>query len=209
MSTERPHELARRDSSPSSRRSGGAEMETRELFWQNVMRELLTTLSTMTVQRHASPYDPEAERLAKETFDGRLAVVTRLGQRIPIAEVHPLFACSVPDGDAERALSMAVQCTIFQFRTPSGEVHTLPLSEIRGFHALTGELIERIERLRQLREKGRKGAPSDQPFGFAAFTSSARAQLEETHQSETGPPGEGFPRLHPPVGPGLAPDEEE
>ncbi len=145
----------------------------RELFWHNVMREMLTSLSVMAMNRSQQPYDPAMEKAMRETFDGRLAIITTFGARIAIAEVHPVFACSVPSSQADRDRSAAVQCTVFQIRTPNGESHTLPLHEIRGFHALTDELMQQIEQMALLHQQG-QGPESQEPFGFAAFTSLGR-----------------------------------
>jgi hypothetical protein len=102
-----------------------------------------------------------------------LAVVTREGQRVPISSVFPLFACAIDTSSPdERTLAMAVECTVFQVRTPGGEVYTLPLSEIRSFHALTPGLMNQLE---QAAERARPlGEEAALPFGFAAFTSLVR-----------------------------------
>src|SRR5262249_26023688 len=129
-------------------------LAARELFWHNVMREILTSLSMVSASGSAPPAtspasasapEPPAHRARaggtdqrrRQLFNGRLAVLTKGGERIPIAEVFPLLACGIPTADTERELSIAVECTVFQVRTPGGEVYTLPLHEIRGFHALT------------------------------------------------------------------------
>lgn len=146
----------------------------RELFWQNVMREMLTSLSVLTASkesRHSAATDATGQPLRPDMFDGRLAVFTALGQRIPIAGVYPLFACGIQTSDADKALSMAVECTVFQIHTPGGEVFTLPLHEIRSFHSLSEELIE------QLKHAGGGEEPQQEPFGFAAYTSLARTNL--------------------------------
>lgn len=174
----------------------GGVLSSRELFWQNVMREILSSLAMLCAQRPRGPNgeplpsapggaEPGAE-LASETgekaeepfpeemFDGRLAVITTQSQRISIADVLPLFACSIPT-PGERALVFAVECTVFQIRTPSGEVFTLPLSELREFHSLTPELMKRLEGAAR-RQARVRGVRQDEriPFGFAAFTSLAR-----------------------------------
>lgn len=145
----------------------------RDLFWQNVMREILTTLSvaagsggrlspTPTGAAHSpAPVGP--------MFDGRLALITVTGQRIPIADIFPVFACSVASSPGRRSLSGDVQCTVFQVRTPTGEIFTLPVSEIRAFHSLSQELIESLE----ARAAASATEPDETkaPFGFAAFTS--------------------------------------
>lgn len=200
---------------------------TRDLFWQNIVREMLTGLAVLADQRrseilaamHASlgqvrvggaliTTSPElaptvvegsggADRAADGDgeedengeggmlagahpslpLDGRVAVLTRGGERIPIADVRPMLACSVPGTDAERALSIDVQCTIFQIVAPSGEVFTLPLQEIRALHAISEELMDRLKSAarRQDEGAGRSGDdPDSKPFGFAAFTSLAQ-----------------------------------
>ncbi|MBX3359219.1 MAG: hypothetical protein KF745_12420 [Phycisphaeraceae bacterium] len=125
----------------------------RELFWHNVVREMLTALSMMQGTR-------------PELFDGRTAVLTRQGERIPIAEIFPLFACGIPGTPAVREASVAVECTVFRLKTPGGEVFTFPVSEIRGLHSLTPELVQQLEQAALSDET--IGGPSG-PFGFAAF----------------------------------------
>lgn len=171
----------------------------REIFWHNVIREMLTALSAMVIERHLSPYDPATEQEVQSTFDGRLAVITTLGQRIPIAEVHPLFACSVPTNARSRALSMEVQCTVFQIRTPTGEIYTLPLHEIRSFHALTPELMTQIQQAAH--NQSRFPGDEQEPFGFAAYTSLANAEMARQEDNQTTSHHEQLG--HPPIGPGL------
>jgi hypothetical protein len=168
---------------PTSAASGGATelpvamtpeaaLALRELFWHNVIREMLSGLAS---QQEAHP----------ELFDGRFAVLTRGStggqpERIPIGGVTPMFACSVPGSSAERDASQIVQCSVFQVRTPMGEVFTLPLMEIRAIHALTPELIEKLQQAAEAiasTQSGRGGAgaggsdddPGSRPFGLAAF----------------------------------------
>ncbi|MAY74287.1 MAG: hypothetical protein CMJ31_06095 [Phycisphaerae bacterium] len=165
----------------------------REVFWHNVMREILSGLAAAAASS-AGRLSATASGAAtggspvSELFDGRLAVMTRLGQRIPIADVVPMFACSIrtnPDGSRmsanERMLSNDVQCTIFQIRTPTGEVYTLPVHEIVSFHTLSEQLIKRLEEAAE--EAATLGAPIDpkerRPFGFAAYTSLAQAERAE------------------------------
>ncbi|MFG0285767.1 MAG: hypothetical protein ACF8R7_15230 [Phycisphaerales bacterium JB039] len=165
-----------------------AEAEAaRRLFWQNFMRQVLTALSVETMRRAERqrglyypadedlPAKPEGAPAIPERgnlFDGRLAVLTHAGERIAIGEVSPVLACGLSD-PGRRALSMAVECSIFQIRTPTGEVFTLPLEQIRGFHALSPELLAHLEAVAREHEE-----PSVQeeelPFGFAAFTSLAQ-----------------------------------
>lgn len=161
------------------------------MFWQNVTREMLTSLA---MQRARLASQAEAARrqvvaqggedpgppAALPGFDGRMAVVTRLGERIPIADITPLFACSIGGSTRERALSEDVQCTVFQVRTPSGEVYTFPIHEIRGLHALTEEAMRSLQdEASEAQGRSMGGAP----FGFAAFTSLAR-ELESGDADE-------------------------
>ena len=187
----------------------------RELFWQNVIREMLTSLSMMSIQMEAKKsaermtpdaiiIDTPAGRITtggpapedqddhdeadddepshEDLFDGRLAVITTLGSRIPIAEVHPLFACGVTTSASERSIATAVECSVFQISTPTGEVYTLPLSEIRGFHSLSPELVQQLQHEAEMQMQlmtGGKDGETEQPFGFAAFTSLAKAEREQ------------------------------
>lgn len=192
---------------------------TRDLFWQNIVREILTSMAIQADSRRyqimaeletrrgqikidgatitappgltpthtaasSSDDDSEPDALAPGDhpdmpLDGRVSILTKAGERIPIADVRPLLACSVPGTEAERALSIDVQCTIFQVVAPSGEVFTLPLHEIRAVHALTEDLMDRLreQSRRQDNAAGRPGDADDsKPFGFAAFTSLAQQQ---------------------------------
>jgi hypothetical protein len=176
---------------------------TRELFWQNVIREILTSLSTVSamrpsgaprpqtlvenapqaaddgevagpaaeqiVARSGTEMEPHHSQYQPELFDGRLAVILKNGERVPIADVFPVFGCGMSE-PGQRALSLAVECSVFQIRTPQGQVFTLPLHEIRGFHALTPELIKRIAEASRAKHR-RAEVPEAMPFGFAAFTS--------------------------------------
>jgi hypothetical protein len=152
----------------------------REVFWHNVVREILSALAA-TAMSSSGRLSADAKGAATgaspadELFDGRMAVITRLGQRIPIADVYPVFACSVPShrGARDRMLASDVQCSIFQIRTPSGEVYTLPVHEIVSIHALSESLLRKMEQA--ARENAESEEPSA-PFGFAAFTSLARSE---------------------------------
>ncbi len=185
---------------PAPDRSDPGRMQgVRELFWQNVIREMLTALSTAAMRRDAevqsakrrvmtTSIDTVAGRVSEaviapelpedDLFDGRIALITTQGTRIPIAGVMPLFACGINSSDHERRLSVAVECTVFQIRTPTGEVYTLPLHEIRGFHALTPQLVEALKTQAMPAVQ-----PTDEPFGFAAFTSLARESEGNAGQS--------------------------
>lgn len=179
----------------------GQVLQVRDLFWRNVMREILTSLSVASlakrtarghggaleghVQEGVSEGDASAPEAGDEEdmFDGRLAILTHAGERIPIAEVYPLFACGINTSREDRALSMAVECSVFQVRTPTGEVFTLPLQEMRAFHAMSSELMDRLE------EQAREASPEvlqEEPFGFAAFTSLSRERAEAESSSAAG-----------------------
>lgn len=148
------------------RREPARTREVRTVFWQNVVQQTLTAFN----QRVA---------MNPEIADGRLAVLTHGGERVAIAAVHPLFACTVNVSPQDRALSELVQCTVFEIHTPDGEVVTLPLEEIRGLHALSDDLVDK---LRAMQSSDRTGAGSE-PFGFAAFTSLARERRAEAEAS--------------------------
>lgn len=133
----------------------------RDIFWSNVVREMLTGLSMLSQQ---SP----------EILDGRFAVLTQGGERIPIAAIEPIFACSMTFNSRQRGLSEAVQATVFRLQTPAGEVFTLPLQEIRAIHALTPELIAKMQATLGEAGESEPGSTSAQPFGLAAFTALPR-----------------------------------
>lgn len=147
----------------------------RDLFWGNVARDMLNGFMMLSQNQ-------------PQLFDGRFAVLTRGGERIPIAQVFPLFACSVPG--RERATSVTVQSTVFRIQTPSGEVFTLPVQEIRAIHGLTPELIERLQRAAQPEDENGSGLDGEKntdgkgtPFGLAAF-----AALPKTPEPPKSPP---------------------
>ncbi len=155
-------------------------MQRREAFWSNVVREILSALSAAaaTSGRLKSSAGGAAMSAAPdhEMFDGRMAVITRLGQRIPIADVFPVFACSVQHTQSDRMLSGDVQCTVFQIRTPAGEVYTLPLHEIVAVHSLSEELLLKMEAAAEnMNDSDEKDG---RPFGFAAYTSLAKSERE-------------------------------
>jgi len=174
---------ARRESFPIAR----TEIR-RDVFWQNVCREILMGLAGAAAESsgrlETGPAAAESSvSPASELFDGRMGVITTLGQRIPIADVVPVFSCSMDAQDGDRSLSNDVQCTIFRLKTPTGETYTLPLSQIAGVHTLSPSLVEKIED-QQSSEKDK------QPFGFAAYTSTARSErlAELEHGPESGEP---------------------
>ena len=167
----------------------------RHLFWENVIREILPSLSTLCAMRPPDSPDKAATKVPDEVkadaaaggepdydpslFDGRLAVITKAGERVAIAQVLPLFACGI-NTVQDRGLSLALECTVFQISTPDGHVYTLPLHEIRAFHALTPEVMKNLERA----ARGRALAHGDDseeknPVGFAAFTSLTQPRAPE------------------------------
>lgn len=165
--------------------------ELREAFWHDMCREILTTLSAEGLRRRekspgmelpgggqlvSSVTMPDPE---PELFDGRMAVLTHGGERIAIGEVYPMLACGISGDEADRAVSQAVECSIFQILTPAGELWTIPVHEIRAFHALTPELMKQIEQAgRQNRSRRRGSEDRDMPFGFEAYTSLAKGERD-------------------------------
>jgi hypothetical protein len=140
----------------------GQTIAMRDLFWSNVVREMLNGMSVLCQQQ-------------PELFDGRFGVLTRDGERIPIGHVTPLFACSIPTAQEDRDASVAVQCTVFQLTTPEGEVFTLPVHEIRGLHTMTQELLEKLQKLAE-EEEGDEENGEPRPFGLAAFAALPKPQ---------------------------------
>jgi len=182
-STGKPAQPQRRGAARAPRNPGPSPsdvLHTRELFWNNVIREILSTLATASAmgQSHEGVLEADQTPHPSDVLDGRLAVITLQGARIPIASVTPLFACGVPGNDQERVLSMDVECTVFQIETPTGEVFTLPLHEIRSFHALTDELMERLREAARAQAEEDEQPQAQEPFGFAAFTSLARSRKD-------------------------------
>lgn len=166
-------------------------VQAREMFWQNVTREMLTSLAMQRARlvAQAEAYRKDQVGQGKDDpgpikevpgFDGRIAVVTRHGDRVPISDIMPLFACSIGGNAHTRALSEDVQCTVFQIRTPSGEVYTFPVHEIRGVHALSEEAMRAMKEEAEGKDSGEGGAP----FGFAAFTSLSRELESKQREGE-------------------------
>lgn len=164
--------------------------QRRDAFWQNVVRDMLTALAVSagsggrlspTAAGAATSPDP-----VDDMFDGRLAVITSLGQRIPIADIYPVFACSLPGTPQQRAISGDVQCTVFRIETPSGEAYTLPVSQIISFHSLSANLIAKLEEaaIRGMTGTGENGEDDELPFGFAAFTSLAQIEAAQADDED-------------------------
>jgi len=175
----------------------------RELYWQNVVAQMLSTLSVFSIETlPESKPDDEDTTEPTDMLDGRFAIITRNGMRIPIAEVHPLFACSINTGSPEiRQLANDVQCSVFRIRTPTGEMYTLPIQEIRGLHALTPELLDQLEEASERQSESEDG-DRKLPFGFAAFTSLARQEQNPDDPFYPVPPGfDNAPNAAPPEQP--------
>jgi hypothetical protein len=164
----------------------------RDLFWQNVVREVLMGLAAAAAHS-AGRLEASATAAASGTtpvddmFDGRMAVITTLGQRIPIADVVPVFACSAPRTTNDRLLSADIQCTVFRIRTPGGENYTLPITQIVGVHSMSDALAEQLEAAAQeMEEEDADG--NKMPFGFAAYTSLARSETQGDTDNRSTPP---------------------
>jgi len=149
----------------------------RDVFWSNVVREILMALATSAA--HASgrlSTGPAGANSSPtpvgELFDGRMGVITSLGQRIPIADIVPVFSCSMDGCEADRSRSSDVQCTIFKINTPTGESYTLPISQIIGVHSMSDSLMDELEE--SVMEEGEP--ESRVPFGFGAYTSLAQSE---------------------------------
>lgn len=157
----------------------------RDVFWQNVCREILMALAAAA--SHASGRLDEGPAAAQnspspvaELFDGRMGLITTLGQRIPIADVVPMFAYSMAGCADDRARSGDVQCTVFRITTPTGETYTLPITQIVGVHSLSASLIEQIEDSQDEQDDEQERIP----FGFGAYTSLARSEQQASQQGQ-------------------------
>ena len=166
----------------------------RDVFWQNVCKEILMGLAAAAAESSGrtgiGPSDAQMSTdPVSSLFDGRMGIITTQGQRIPIGDVYPVFAFSVP-GDAEtRIRSSDVQCTVFRITTPTGENYTLPISQIVGVHSLSDSLIEQMEQTQAALESSE--SDDGVPFGFAAYTSLARSEQQAREQQQQG--GENLP----------------
>lgn len=160
--------------------------QRRDLYWQNVVRESLMALAVAAGSGGRLSPTPTAAEMSPDPvgdlFDGRVGVITKLGQRIPIADVYPLFACSIPGKTHDRMLSADVQCSVFRIKTPAGESYTLPISQIVAIHSISAELLAELEAAAQAAQESEDGEVH--PFGFAAYTSLARSSpptVEDRH----------------------------
>lgn len=163
----------------------------RQLFWSNVLKEILASLCVASARfaedaaRRPAPPAPGADGGTAELtgdqldaariFDGRLAIITTWGARIPVGAISPVMNASSARGGA-RALAQAVEWTVFQIRTPEGDVWTLPLHEIRAFHSLTEQLMQDLQAAAREEQDDAGEGEGSTPFGFKAFTSLARLQ---------------------------------
>lgn len=160
----------------------------RDVFWQNVTREVLMAMAAAAAANtgRVSPTPKGAASSpspVSDMFDGRMGIITTLGQRIPIADVIPVFAVSRPGCPEDRARSNDVQCSVFRISTPSGESYTLPIHHITGVHSMSDALANQLEAAaRQMEETDETGTAL--PFGFAAYTSLARSEAEAASGSQ-------------------------
>lgn len=164
----------------------------RDLFWQNVVREVLMGLAAAAASDsgRVAPTPTGAASSttpASDMFDGRMGVITVQGQRIPVADVIPVFACSAPSSDNSRTLSSDIQCTVFRIRTPSGETYTLPITQIVGVHSISAAVAEQMEAAAQEMEETDADG-NKMPFGFAAYTSLAKAEAQGNADDASEPP---------------------
>lgn len=158
----------------------------RELFWQNVIREIMASLVVVSLRLTAKGGAATDPVLGEDSLDGRMGIITLQGQRIPIARVFPVFSVSSGRTPAQVTLSTIIETTVYQVHTPGGEVYTLPVQDIRGFHALTLSLMENLEK----NSRSAAGGDEEQePFGFAAFTSLSRSKPLEGGDEEGDKPG--------------------
>lgn len=169
--TNKPASTSLAPTNPLPSRAPTEVAANRQLFWENVVRDMLTGLSVEMGRARAEQIksgETPNDQQAVPMYDGRVAVITTLGARIPIADVQPMLACSIATSDAQRALSAEVQCTVFQIRTPAGEVFTVPLNQICTVHVLTADLLAQLEEANAAQTG--EGEGQSKPFGYSAFT---------------------------------------
>jgi len=154
----------------------------RDVFWQNVTREVLMAMAAAAAansgRMSATPTGAASSPSPiGDMFDGRMGIITTLGQRIPIADVIPVFAVSRPGCAEDRLRSNDVQCTVFRISTPTGESYTLPIHHIAGIHSMTEALANQLEAA--AREMESEDADGNRlPFGFGAYTSLTQSETE-------------------------------
>jgi len=166
----------------------------RDQFWSNVVRDSLMAMSSAAASSSArlGPTPSAAQHSTKpidDLFDGRMGIITTLGQRIPIADIFPVFACSAVGSMADRERSADVQCTIFRITTPTGETYTLPISQIIGIHSLSEDLVRQLEDASEDMQDDKSNDTERLPFGFAAYTELSRSEARsKAEQQEPGEP---------------------
>ena len=159
----------------------------RDVFWNNVVREILMALASAAAASSGRlGTGPSAANASTspvdDLFDGRMGVITTLGQRIPIADITPVFACSMSGCEADRSRSSDVQCTVYRITTPTGESYTLPISQITGVHSLSEALMDQLENETMEEVDETKNRI---PFGFGAYTSLAQSEARADSESES------------------------
>lgn len=161
----------------------------RDLFWQNVVREILMGLAAAATQSSGrlTPTPTGASSSpspVSDMFDGRMGIITSQGQRIPIADVIPVFSVSTCNHTdrGDRMLSNDVQCSVFRISTPSGESYTLPITQIVGVHSMSNALAEQLEAAARDREQTDEQG-NKMPFGFGAYTALAKSESQAESKS--------------------------
>lgn len=171
--------------------SAGEVGTYREVFWQNVVRDILVELAMLCslkprgeakgerkgAEKHAERHGEDEVVYDAALFDGRMGVVLQSGERISIAHVQLLLAAGAV-GIEDRAIAMAVDSTVFQITTPEGHLLTVPVQQVRAFHAVSPELMEQLQKRAARASRGPRARRENEvvPFGFAAFTSLARGE---------------------------------
>ncbi len=163
----------------------------RDQFWSNVVRDTLMAMASAAASSSSrlSPTPTAAQHSSTpvdDLFDGRMGIITSLGQRIPIADIFPVFACSATGSQADRERSADVQCTIFRITTPTGETYTLPISQIIGIHSLSEDLVKQLESAAEELEDEEYQGAQKLPFGFGAYTALSRSEDYEDSGEENG-----------------------
>ncbi len=156
----------------------------RDQFWSNVVRDTLMAMAAAAASSSArmSPTPSAAQHSVApvdQLFDGRMGIITSLGQRIPIADIFPVFACSAVGSQVDRERSADVQCTVFRITTPTGETYTLPISQIIGIHSLSEELVRQLEAATQEFGDDDPDDGNTLPFGFGAYTALSKSEDEQ------------------------------
>lgn len=157
-------------------------LELRQLLWTNLLRETLSALCMETERLERARRDGAEPDGGAHPLDGHVALMTATGERIQVAGVKPAMQFAVARTAHERQVAMALDSTIFQIRTPAGDIFTLPVSEVTGIHGLSDSIMRQLQAAERPSDEGQEA----QPFGFAAYTSVARGS-EEPPSSEVMP----------------------